>query len=97
MFLSQTVPVRPGRRYTLNFQGSADGDALGRLLSPVLLCGTQTVRFELEGAPEGQARYRTPSLPDDCDMGLLTINGTLDSGSGPVNMILNQVVLRLAD
>ncbi|MBC7281939.1 hypothetical protein [Hoeflea sp.] len=98
VFLSQTVPVRPGGRYALTFRGEADNGPLGRLLSPVLQCGTQTVRFEPAVEPsEGQARYLTDPLPDECDMGLLAINGTLDSGSGPVTIILNQVILEDAD
>ena len=97
VFLSQTVPVRPGRSYTLTLQGTTDQDRLGRLLAPVLLCGTQMVRFVPVGVQaQGPARYRSESLPDACDMGVLAINGAVDTGSGPVNIALSHVALQPA-
>jgi len=94
-FLAQTVPVRPGRSYTLTLQGRSDQGSLQELLSPTLLCATQAVRFApVNEAQEGQARYQTGPLPDSCDMGVLTLNGALDTGSGAVNIDLTQVTLQ---
>jgi len=97
VFLSQTVPVRPGRRYTLTLEGSADQDRLQHLLAPILLCGAQLVRFEPIGEEaQGAARYRTEILPDACDMGVLAINGAVDTGSSPVNIALSRILLQPA-
>jgi hypothetical protein len=95
IFLTQVVPVQPGRRYTLLLQGEADSTSLRQLLSPSLLCGRQAIRFEADGEPgQGAASYRTGPLPEQCDMGVLAINGAVDSGSGPVNIRLERIVLQ---
>jgi len=94
-FLSQTVPVRPGRDYVLTVQGRASDDSLQRLLSPLLLCATRAIRFEPAGeARQGQPRWRTGPLPASCDMGVLTLNGALDTGSGTVTIDLERVSLQ---
>ena len=98
VFLSQTVPVRPGRSYMLTLEGSADQDQLQSLLAPVLLCGSRMVRFEpAGGGAQGPARYRTETLPEACDMGMLAINGAVDTGSGPVNIVIRHITLTSAD
>ncbi len=91
-FLSQVVPVYPGRGYALTVQGTSDGGDLQSALAPALVCGTISVPMT---AAEGrEARYLTGSLPQACDMGTLIINGAVDSGAGTVNLTLKHVNLQ---
>jgi len=99
IFLTQTLPLQSGRSYALLLQGEADSASLTQLLSPALLCGAEAVRF-VPVVGEGEqntASYRTGPLPDDCETGVLAINGAVDSGAGPVNIRLERVVLSRAN
>lgn len=95
MLLSQLVPVSPGGRYSLTLHGRADSGSLPTLLAPTLVCGQDSVRFEpAANARPGEARYQAGPLPGTCDMGMLTISGGLDTGSGSVTIDLTQVTLK---
>jgi hypothetical protein len=93
-FLSQLVPVAPGNAYVLTIAGHADGAPLSTILAPAIVCGADPVApTKVEGTKEN-ARFFFPVLPAGCDMGQLSINGALDSGTGSITVTITDVVLR---
>lgn len=93
-FLTQVVPVVPGRGYALTIRGTSDSGDLALTLAPALVCGTISVPMTRSENRNGEARYLTGMLPPACDMGTLTINGAVDSGVGIVNLNLTHIILQ---
>jgi len=95
-FLAQAVRVHPGRSYNLSIRGRSDTSSISRLLRPELLCGGQTVRFELAEEAPGENTFVSRPLPRTCDLGVLTIGGAVDTGSGGVIIEIQNVSLQVA-
>lgn len=94
VFLSQVVPVVPGRQYALSIQGRSSAGSLATLLAPALSCGGKTVPFMRSRSGPEKAIYRSGPLPSECDMAILTVAGALDSGVGSVDMDVARIVLQ---
>ena len=93
-FLSQLVSAEGVRRLRLTLHGRASSAALTTLLSPTIVCGATTVQFAPVGDRSGETQFVSDVLPGDCAMGVLTLNGAVDSGSGSVTIDITRITLR---
>jgi len=93
-FLSQLVPLSPGRGYALTVRGRSDTQDLSKLLAPVITCAATNTRFIVAASTSGYVRYTASALPESCNMGVLTISGALDTGAGGVDFGIREITLR---
>jgi len=94
VFMSQFVPVQPGRRYMLSIEGKADAGTLQTLLSPWLDCGQVRLIFASVGGNAGGARFQSDPVPKGCDMATLGLGGDIDAGRRSVSMDIARIVLQ---
>lgn len=93
VFLSQRVPVMPGRRYILAVQAHSDTGEPQPLLAPDMICGNSSVSPAATDIHGDESRYQFGPLPRACDMATLRLSGRLDSGTGNTTITLKRVVL----
>jgi hypothetical protein len=93
-FMTQLVPVEPGRRYTLLIEGKADTGTLQTLLTPTLDCGTTKTPFIPFEGQGGAARFRSPPISVGCNMATLAIGGDIDAGRRPVSIDIARITLQ---
>jgi len=96
VFMSQLVPVRPGRSYLLAITGRADSGRLADLIAPTLACGRASVAFAPIGTMTDNTRWRSGPVPPDCEMAELTIGGSVDTGAQATTMDIGRIVLQPA-
>lgn len=94
VFMSQVVPVQPGRSYMLSIAGTSYNGALPALLAPVLDCGAAKATFVPLDGQGGAARFRSAPVPKGCDLATLAIGGEIDAGRRAVSMDIERVVLQ---
>lgn len=97
VFLSQVVPVAPGRGYMLTLRGNSEAGDIGTLLRADLKCGSDVIEPIAREVVAGEARLRFASLPKACDMGALTISGGFEAGRGDASIVLTALELRPLD
>jgi hypothetical protein len=90
-FLAQEIPLTPAERLILTVQGQSSAGTLGKLLAPTITCGSKTLRLTAIEEGGGGARFRSAAIPEECDVGTLSINGAVDTGSGNVTIDLRQI------
>lgn len=94
VFMTQVVPVLPGRRYAATIRGRSDSGELSQLLSPSLICGQVTVTFDAVAGGAGGARFQSAPVPARCDVAVFALNGAVDAGRRAASMDIGQIVLR---
>lgn len=94
VFMSQLVPVQPGRSYMLSIDGKADAGTLQTLLSSSLDCGPVKLAFASVDGNDRGARFKSVTIPKGCDMATLEIGGDIDAGRRAVSMDIARIVLR---
>ena len=93
-FLSQVVSAEGARRFQLTLHGRASSVTPATLLSPTIVCGTTTVQFAPAGSLGNETRFISDVLPFGCAVGVLTLNGAVDSGNGNVTIDIIRITLR---
>lgn len=93
IFLSQRVPLAPGRQYVLAVRAHSDTGEAQPLLMPALTCGVVSVSPTGVDVRGEESRYRFGPLPPACDMATLTLGGRLDSGTATTTMTVKRVAL----
>lgn len=94
VFMSQVVPVQPGRSYMLSITGTGDNGALSALLSAVLDCGFAKAAFVPVDGQGGTARFRSAPIPKGCDLATLAIGGDIDAGRRAVSMDIGHIAMQ---
>jgi len=92
-FMTQTVAIPSGRSLVLTIKGSADQSEISKSLRVTLECAGKIIQFTGSATSSG-ARYYSPVVPEDCDMGILGIGGVVDSAKNQSAIRVKKVDLR---